>query len=174
MSNDQPEIRTCQVTEQDNRDWWEEFLASDRIPASRTGIISGDRMFLFAQFERDVPADPPILRGIADFTVSEAERVTKVIYPVINTAATNAAFADAENSFITRPYSTVRQYLNQNIISIPFMRVRTNSPNRLNEPYYDGLWSCILKNSLSNGDTIEFGAGGSRSFEAHAIWECRF
>ena len=169
-------VETYQVTQDDVITWWEEFLNADLPAKIRTGIVSGDSMLLFAQFERSVPADHSTIRGIADFTTVDAKDVTKVIFPIINTAATNAAFADAENAFITGPYSTVRRRNDQNIISIPFNRVTAQSTkgNRLSEPYYDGLWSCISKSSLTDGDTIEFGAAGSRNFKTASVWECKF
>jgi hypothetical protein len=167
-------ISGCAVTPEAVVEWWHAFIESDRRAGLRTGLVSGNRMFLFAQFEKDVPADPPVLRGIADLRSNPG--VTEMIWPVMNGAYENAQFGDAETAFVTAPFCHLRRRRDQLIFPISFNRVTASDPsgNRLGEPFYDGYWSCIQNtDALGNGDTIEFGAQGVRNHLAHAIWELK-
>jgi hypothetical protein len=156
------------VSEQDTVDFWDLFLAanqSNRVSAN--GLVSGDRMFLFAQFERD-PRAPAIVRGTADLT---NQTISEIKIPIIISSATNRDFADAENLFTSSAYCNVRRSESQILEPVPFRRIRGHATsNTLNEPFYDGLWTCINRDDLYDGDTIEFGAKGVREYVANAIW----
>jgi hypothetical protein len=156
-------------------DWWDSFLTSDRATAARTGLVRDSRLFLFAQFEKAVPADTGSTRGIVDLTSKSTSNVKRIIFPVITTAAANEQFADAETAFTTGAYSNLRKLGDQHLIALPFERVAAlaDRGNSLSEPYYDGLWSCISSDTLDNGDTIEFGARGVRGYSAFAVWEVK-
>jgi hypothetical protein len=156
------------VSEQDTVDFWDLFLAANQSgTVGASGFVSGNRMFLFAQFERD-PRAPAILRGTADLT---DQNISEVKIPIIINSGTNRDFADAENLFTSSAHCNVRRFESQNLEPVPFRRVRGHTTsNTLNEPFYDGLWTCINRDDLHDGDTIEFGAKGVREYEANAIW----
>jgi hypothetical protein len=169
-------IEECEVSADAVVEWWRaflEFLATDRHVGLTNGLIRNNRMFLFAQFEKDVPANPPMLRGIADLKSNDG--VTEIMFPVMNGAAENAPFADAETTFVTAAYCYLRRHDDQLLYPITYHRVQASDDrNTLGEPFYDGYWSCIRNtDALGNGDTIEFGAQGSRDFSVNATWEIR-
>jgi hypothetical protein len=171
------DITECAVSPDAVVAWWREFLglnSSSRLAKLTSGLVTGNRMFLFGQFERDVPGDPPMLRGIADLRSNPG--VTEMIWPVMNGAYENAQFGDAETAFVTAPFCHLRRRRDQLIFPISFNRVTASDPsgNRLGEPFYDGYWSCIRKTgALADGDTIEFGANGSRGFSTNATWQLK-
>jgi hypothetical protein len=168
-------VNVCSLEKTDVIDWWDAFLTSDRANATRTGLLRDDRMFLFAQFEKGVPADTGSTRGIVDLTSTNTGDVKRIIFPVITTAASNEQFADAETAFTTGAYSNLRKLGDQHLIPLSFERIAAYADrgNILNEPYYDGLWSCIPSDGLDSGDTIEFGPRGVRGYSAFAVWEVK-
>ena len=172
-------ISNISVTDQDVKDWWEVFLASNHESAVSTGLVKkdGSTIFLYAQDERDIPSSRTPLRGIVDLKAENANKVQKIIWPVITTAAETTNFAAFETAVAEGAYSYVRPYVRQydvshdgHLVAIPFSRVAATAASG-DEPNYDGLWCCISTADVSNGDTIEFGSRGTRDFTAKAIWE---
>jgi hypothetical protein len=156
--------------EQDIKDWWKAFLASDHELDAKTGLVKNDdnRIFLFAQYEGDIPSSRTPLRGRVDLKAANASKVQKIIWPVITTAAETSPFAEFETAVTEGAYSYVRH--EGDLIVIPFSRVAATGDGG-DEPNYDGLWCCISTEGLSKGDRIEFGSRGVRDFTAKAIWE---
>jgi len=170
-------ISECAVSTDAVVAWWRAFLGlnqASRQARLSTGLVNNNRMFLFAQYEGDVPGDPPMMRGIADLRSNPG--VTEIMWPVVNGAYENAQFGDTETGSVTAPFCHLRRRRDQLIFPISFKRVTTSDPsgNTLGEPFYDGYWSCIQNTgALANGDTIEFGANGSLGFSTNATWQLK-
>jgi hypothetical protein len=160
----------CSVTSKDTIDWWEAFLASDHELDAKTGLVkNGDnKIFLYAQYEGDIPSSRTPLRGRVDLKAGNASKVQKIIWPVIATAAETPEFAEFETAVTESAYSYLRH--GGDLSPIPFSRVTATGAGG-DEPNYDGLWCCISTEGLSKGDRIEFGSRGVRDFTAKAIWE---
>jgi hypothetical protein len=172
-------VSSSPVTQQDVKDWWEAFLASNHEVDVSTGLVkNGDnRIFLYAQDERDIPSSRTPLRGRVDLKAENASKVQKIIWPVITTAGETPDFAAFETAVTEGAYSYLRPNVRNydvkqdgGLTAIPFSRVAATAASG-DEPNYDGLWCCISTEGLSKGDTIEFGSRGTRDFTAKAIWE---
>jgi hypothetical protein len=165
-----PNIGVSPVDQNDVIDWWDAFLRSNHDIDVKTGLISEDRnrMFLFAQYERDIPSSRPVVRGTANLASGNAVDVKKIVAPVITTAAETPEFAAQETAFTALAHCYVRRL--SDLISIPFIQISASAKSG-KESNYDGLWFGIQADDLESGDKIEFGALGVRGFTAQAIWE---
>lgn len=165
-------IGNSPVNGDDVEDWWARFLESDHENDVRTGLISSDRkrMYLFAQFDRDVPGSGPLVRGTADLASANAATVEKIVCPVITTAAETPEYAAQETAFTAFAHCYVRR--RNELISVPFSQVPGKAKSGA-EPYYDGLWFALQAADLQDGDRIELGAHGVRGFIAQAIWHVK-